>query len=64
MPDKLKIEHHTLADWDFEHGATYRTLFADKYVSPPHFTQVLWRHRCMAHRRSLSHTGNTGFASR
>lgn len=35
MPGKLKITHHTLADWDFEHGASQRELSAAQYVSAP-----------------------------
>lgn len=34
MPS-LIAKHHTLADWDFEHGATNRSLSAAKYVSAP-----------------------------
>ncbi|MBA7536775.1 hypothetical protein ES705_29039 [subsurface metagenome] len=35
LPGKLKIDHHTLADWDFQHGALYRSLAADYYISEP-----------------------------
>ncbi|MBA7544146.1 hypothetical protein ES705_36494 [subsurface metagenome] len=35
MPGKLKIEHHTLTDWDFEHGGLYRSLSTAFYISAP-----------------------------
>lgn len=35
MPSKIASAHHTLADWDFEKGAQYRSLSADEFVSPP-----------------------------
>lgn len=35
MPGKLVAAHHTLADWDFMHGDTYRSLATDYYISEP-----------------------------
>lgn len=35
MPGKIAAAHHTLADWDFEKGAEYRSLASDFYVSSP-----------------------------
>lgn len=35
MPGKLKIGHHTIADWDFEKGSQYRSLAGDYYISEP-----------------------------
>ncbi|MBA7543495.1 hypothetical protein ES705_35826 [subsurface metagenome] len=35
MPGKLKSEHHTLADWDFEFGSEGRFLSDDYFISPP-----------------------------
>ncbi len=32
---KLIPVHHTLADWDFRHGATYRSLSAAQFISAP-----------------------------
>lgn len=32
---KLIPVHHSVVDWDFEHGATYRSLSASRYVSAP-----------------------------
>ncbi len=37
---KTKSEHHTLADWDFELGATYRALSALFFVSAPTSLQL------------------------
>lgn len=35
MPGKIIPVHHTLADWDFQHGAENRSLSADYFISPP-----------------------------
>ncbi len=35
MPGKIEAAHHTLADWDFEHGAEGRSLDASFYISEP-----------------------------
>ncbi len=35
MPDIIKSGHHTIADWDFEHGGDYRSLANDFFISPP-----------------------------
>ncbi|MBA7696219.1 hypothetical protein ES703_104862 [subsurface metagenome] len=35
MPKILIPEHHTIADWDFRHGALYRSLSATRYISEP-----------------------------
>ncbi|GAJ04702.1 unnamed protein product, partial [marine sediment metagenome] len=35
MPGKIAAAHHTLADWDFQHGATYRSLSAIRFISAP-----------------------------
>ncbi|MBA7532467.1 hypothetical protein ES705_24693 [subsurface metagenome] len=35
MPGKIEAVHHTLADWDFQFGATYRSLSADTFISAP-----------------------------
>ncbi|MBA7543757.1 hypothetical protein ES705_36097 [subsurface metagenome] len=35
MPDKLPAEHHSIADWDFERGAEYRSLADDFFISAP-----------------------------
>ncbi|MBA7587164.1 hypothetical protein ES708_29182 [subsurface metagenome] len=35
MPVDLLAEHHTIADWDFEHGGLYRALSDDHFISPP-----------------------------
>ncbi len=32
---KKILKHHSVSDWDFEHGATYRSLSTDYFVSPP-----------------------------
>ncbi len=46
MPGKNAAAHHSIADWDFEHGDTYRFLSDDYYISPPtslkHYTAVDW----------------------
>ncbi len=36
-----KIEHHTVADWDFAGGAAYRSLSATYYVSAPTSLKLL-----------------------
>ena len=35
MPGKIAAAHHTLADWDFETGATNRSLSSDYFISAP-----------------------------
>ncbi len=35
MPGKLKIPHHTVADWDFQEGSQYRTLDNAYFISAP-----------------------------
>jgi len=35
MPGKLAAPHHSVVDWDFEHGATNRSLSNVQFVSPP-----------------------------
>lgn len=35
MPGKIEVAHHTLADWDYEQGALYRSLSATYFISAP-----------------------------
>ena len=35
MPGKIAVAHHSLTDWDFQLDPLYRSLAADKYISPP-----------------------------
>ncbi len=35
MPKLLLPGHHSVVDWDFRHGALYRSLSTTKYVSAP-----------------------------
>ncbi|MBA7642318.1 hypothetical protein ES703_50008 [subsurface metagenome] len=35
MPGKIAVAHHSIADWDFQHGDTYRSLSPIQYVSAP-----------------------------
>lgn len=35
MPGKIEVVHHTLTDWDFEQGATGRSLSDDHFISAP-----------------------------
>ena len=37
----LIAKHHTLADWDFEEGATYRSLSATQFISAPTSLRML-----------------------
>ncbi len=34
-------KHHSVSDWDFEHGATYRSLSATQFVSAPTSLRLL-----------------------
>ncbi|MBA7541575.1 hypothetical protein ES705_33891 [subsurface metagenome] len=35
MPVKIAAGHHTIADWDFWHGAAGRSLSSDHFISAP-----------------------------
>ncbi|MBA7642498.1 hypothetical protein ES703_50193 [subsurface metagenome] len=38
---QIKMEHHSVSDWDFEHGATNRSLSAAQFISPPTSLRIL-----------------------
>lgn len=40
MPFNL-TEHHTLADWDFQYGATNRSLSAEQFISSPTSLRIM-----------------------
>ncbi|MBA7576460.1 hypothetical protein ES708_18301 [subsurface metagenome] len=35
MPSKIAAAHHSVTDWDFELGTSYRVLASDYYISAP-----------------------------
>lgn len=38
---KVLVKQHSVADWDFEHGATNRSLSAEQFISPPTSLRIL-----------------------